>query len=216
MRIGKQIIGTVAYMGGLPTLMEQFCWCWGQLIQYNNEFVCGNNQIINYIKASASFHTWARNQLAESCLGDWLFMLDTDHSFDPDILGRLLNQMQIHNCDVISAMYLTRHMPHVPVAYKWKGVGFSQIRRWELDEGERLLPVDSVGCGTILIRRHVFERVVDELMQRPFDVIHPWSEDHSFFRRLMRLGIKVYVDPKIESHHLLVKGLECSVDYQQT
>ena len=214
MRMSKEIIGTVSYMGGLPSLLEEFCWSWSQMIQYNSEYLCGPNQEIFYTRVKASFHSWARNKLAEECLGDWIFMLDTDHTFDPDVLARLLIQMNRHKVDVISAIYETRHEPHAPVAFKWKGTGFGQIRKWQLEEDERLLRVDSVGCGTILIKRTVFDRVRDELGQQPFDVIHPWGEDHSFFRRLMRLGIKVYVDPKIESHHLVTRGLSLS-DYEQ-
>ena len=39
MLIQSKTIGTVAYLGGLANVFEEFCWCWGQLIQFNNEYL---------------------------------------------------------------------------------------------------------------------------------------------------------------------------------
>ena len=58
-----------------------------------------------------------------------------------------------------------------------------------------------------MIRRRVFERITNELHQKPFDPIGEWSEDFSFFVRLIQLGIKTYCAPDIETYHLMVQPI---------
>ncbi len=58
-----------------------------------------------------------------------------------------------------------------------------------------------------MIRRRVFERIAAEMKQKPFDPIGVWSEDFSFFVRLIQLGIKVYCAPDIETYHLMVQPI---------
>ena len=205
--LGRKPIGTVAYMGGVPAVLEEFCWSWGQLIQYNNEYLVDQTMVVHYDRSRVSYHSWARNDLAERFLGDWILMLDCDHSFEPDIAARLLIKMQQHDVDVLTAVYRHRKAPHYPVLYKWKENGFTAIYKYELDPGEELLPIDSSGAGTLLIKRSVFDRIRDELQEPPFEPIGEWGEDHSFFRRLMRLGIKAYAIPMIQSFHLVTQPL---------
>ena len=210
MRIGRKPIGTVAYLGGLPSVIEEFCWSWAQMVQYNSEYMVNEAGVVHYDRTKVSLQYVSRNTLADRFLGDWLLMIDTDHAFDPDILMRLLRKMEQYKVDVLSALYQSRWEPHQPVMYKWRVGRFEPIALWELDPGEELLPVDSVGAGTLLIKRNVFDRISKELSDQPFDIIPPWGEDHSFFRRLMRLGIKVYVDPGIQSYHLATKPIDLS------
>ena len=66
-----------------------------------------------------------------------------------------------------------------------------------------------------MIRRSVIERIRDELKESPFGRIHPLGEDHSFFKRLERLGIPAYCDARIESHHLAVKPIKAE-DYDRS
>jgi len=205
--IGRRTIGTVAYMGGVPALLEGFVWSWGQMIQYNCHHVCGPDEEIRYERSKLSYHASARNELAENMRGDWMFMLDTDHAFDADILGRLLNTMRRCCVDVLSGLYVGKSFPHEPHVYHWNEDNnlYTKIVKWQTDE--RVFQADAVGAGNLLVKRQVFDRIRTELKEEPFAIIPPFGEDLSFCRRLNRLGIPIFVDPHIESLHIAPLGV---------
>jgi hypothetical protein len=209
-RLGNQPIGTIAYLGGLPALLEAFCWSWGQLIQFNTEYLCGTGQYVHYDKATVSLHHYARNSLVQRFLGDWLLMLDTDHAFEPDLAVRLVTLLEdpisrAHNVGVITGIYCHRAGPRSPVLYQWnaEGTGLQPIGAW--DPGANLLQVGSAGGGALLVRRWVYERITRELEVEPFELHKPFGEDHSFFYRLRQLGIPAYAAMHVESQHLEVR-----------
>ena len=137
---GRKPKGTVAYMGGIPAVYEPFCWAWGQLIQYNEEFLCNDKEYIHYYRATFSDHAPARNSIVKSSLGDWLFMLDTDHIFEPDILHRLLRSMEELDLDVITGIYQFKKHPFSPVIYKWEDDNEEQDEKEVVKLVEKILP----------------------------------------------------------------------------
>ena len=200
----RKIIGTVGYMGGIPTLCEPFAWSWGNMIQYNTEYLCAPGERMHYVRSTISYHAAARNGIVKEARGDFLLMLDTDHSFDPDIVARMWHRMEKYNLDVLSAFYLHRAPPHVPVIYKFSedGKSFENIGDWDRTPGKTFIKVAGAGAGCLMVRRSVFKRIEQELKEEPFDIIHPFGEDLSFFMRLKKLGIDVFCDYTIECHHL--------------
>src|SRR5262245_49717955 len=112
--IGRKAIGTVGYLGGLMSVPEEFNWAWGQMIQYNSEYLAESNEYVHMARAKVSYHAAARNSLVDQMLGDWLLQLDTDHKFDPDMLARMLFQMDRHQVDVLTAVYVSKSYPHFP------------------------------------------------------------------------------------------------------
>lgn len=209
MLLGNQPIGTVAYLGGVPAVMEEFAWSWSQMVQFNTEYMCSPGQYVHYDRARVSYHAYARNSLAERMRGDWLLMLDCDHAFDPDIVLRMLDRMIHYNVRVLTGVYTYKNPPHAPLLFREGKDGlFENIGAW--DEDATLLPCDSAGGGCLMVRRDVFEEIRSELKCGPFDIDPPFSEDHSFFKRCKKLGIQPYFDPRIECHHLTVKRLGLS------
>ena len=202
--LGGNPIGTVAYMGGVPAVLESFCWSWGQMIQYNAEFLCESAEYVHYDKARLSLHACARHQIADAMLGDWVVMLDCDHSFDPDVVHRLVRTADQIGAEVLSGLYQFKHHPHSPVAYVWHEGGDlpAPIGGWSDDAD--VLQVQSVGAGCLFVRRSVFMRIDREIAEGPFDRIKPLGEDHSFCKRCKDLGIDVWLAPKIHSAHLRV------------
>lgn len=206
MLIQNEVIGTVAYMGGLHTTLEEFTWCWGQLIQFNYEYLLRPRQTIYYDRSRVSFHSLARNGLARHMQGEWILMLDTDHQFEPDILVRMLRVMEEFKCDVLTALYENKGFPHPPVIYEWDEQAHPRvIGDWP--EGLRGFPIKSAGAGSLLIKRTVFDRINSELQEDPFDILGKDGEDHSFFKRCQKLGIRTFVAPHIESYHLALKPI---------
>ena len=205
MLLGNKPIGTVGYLGGLMSLPEKFCWCWGQMVQYNAEFLCNPGQYVHYNRATVSFHSVARNSLVEGMKGDWLFSIDTDHEFEPDIVARLLHRMNAYDIDVIVGIYTYKSPPYLPVLYQSDDNGaFQQLVQWQDAD---VFEIGSAGGGCLLVKRKVFDRIRDELKESPFDIEFPFSEDHSFFRRLYKLGIKAYCAPTVEAKHMIVTSV---------
>lgn len=216
MPLANKPIGTVAYLGGVPAVLEEFCWSWGNLIQFTNESLCEPGKYVHWDRAKVSFHAYARNTLADRMAGDWLLMLDTDHSFEPDIAVRMLDRLERYDIDVLVGCYTFKMPPYIPTLFrtvpaeKEGGIpSFVPIGKWEsdADADAALQPVDSAGAGCLMVRRKVFDRIREELKEEPFDIIPPLGEDHSFFVRLKKLGISAWFDPRIEFPHLTTRSL---------
>jgi hypothetical protein len=217
MLLGKKTIGTIARMGGVMSVPDPFAWSWGQMIEFNSEYMAKDGERIEYSRADFSYHAIARSELCKKIKGDWILMFDTDHQFEPDLAARMVQRMMKYDLDVLTGLYFHKRLPRPPVLYKWNPDQkvFEIIAEWDDMEGEFLIPVDSAGAGCLLIRRRVLERIENEIGEEPFAPIDPWGEDHSFFLRLMKLGIKSYCDPSMECHHLAFQPLSLS-DYQKS
>lgn len=207
--IGKKIIGTVGIMGGVMSLPTPFVLSYTQMIQYNYEYLLNPGELIKYDAATVSYHSFARNSLVDNMQGDWLFMLDTDATFDPDLLARMLNKMDKFGIDVLAGLYLYKSHPHPPVAYNYDPVKKEKrmLADWQKDAD--LIPIKSAGAGALLVRRSVYDRIKAETGESPFDIYKDGllSEDHSFFERCWNLKIKVYAAPDIWVNHLMYKPL---------
>ena len=213
MLISKRPIGTAAYLGGLGFLYEDFAWSFMQMIQYNSEFACRPSQgeYIHLDRSTTSDRAGSRNVLAQRMLGDFLFMSDADHRFEPDLLTRMLALFNVPHpetgdrIDVLTGLYRYRSYPHLPVLYHYDPTTGHHAHIGDLDFTKPLVQVGCAGAGCLLVRRCVFDRIREELHEDPFAEMHPFSEDFSWFTRLRKLGIKVYVAPQIRSDHLLIK-----------
>ena len=215
----RKPIGTVGYMGGVPVVMEEFCWSLAQMIQYGHEYLCQPYEYVHLDRAPMSYHSTARNYLSARVLGDWLLMLDTDHAFGPDLLGRMVGLLQKHSLDVLTAVYRYRVPPYFPNLFRWNEEMGAYMTVAELDWSQPLRQMDCFGAGTMLVRRTVFDRIRREMKQEPFNVADApngaqFSEDFSFIWRCRQLGIKTWVSPMIESVHLRVHGVT-HADYQR-
>lgn len=208
----KKIIGTIGIMGGTPAVLNDFMWSLVQMIQYNNEYLCQPNEIIHLVQPPNSFHAFARNHLCDHVYGDWLLMLDNDHSFEPDLLSRMLRIMYTHNTPVLTALYQYKQSPYAPVIFvenpdnKTKEINpFEMLGDW--DRSLEVMQIASSGAGCLLIKKEVINKIREELNEDPFDISFPHSEDLSFFKRLLKLKIPVFCAPQIEYHHVMPKKL---------
>ena len=182
-----------------------FLWAWTQFLQYNGKHLGP----IHYINTSSSFHAKARNQIVEETKGDWVLMLDTDQTFGPDILHRMLIRMEKDDLDVLTGMYQFKQPPHSPVLFKWNGDATIRLQEYQAHAYDQFhyFPVECAGAGCLLVKDRVFERILKELKENPFDIITPLGEDFSFFKRLQRLGIESWCDPAITCEHLTWRGV---------
>lgn len=202
MLAGRKPLGTVCYLGGVAAVLEEFCWAWGQMVQYNQELLCGPTEYIHYDRVKFSDHAPARNTLAARMLGNWIIMLDTDHQFEPDIVHRLLRMADEIGADVLSGLYRYKTPPYSPVA-------FMSTEKWtrgvvSLDKKAKAMEVSAFGAGCLFMRSSVLARIAKECKCGPFDRISGFSEDHSFCKRCREIGISTWIAPNIEAPHLRV------------
>lgn len=214
MLIGNKPIGTIAYMGGVMSLPEPFVWSWSQMLEYNQDYLASPAHSIYYYRATVSYHVYARNNIVDQMKGDWVLMLDTDISFEPDLAVRMITCMEKHKIDVLSGVYNFKSPPHAPLLFLFHKSGrIVPLGDWT--PNAEIYEMGSAGAGCLMVRKKVFDRIKEKLNEGPFDVTHPMSEDHSFFDRLRRLKIKAYFNPNIEVHHLAYKHLKLE-DYDKS
>jgi GT2 family glycosyltransferase len=201
-------LGTVAYCATAPFVMERFAFSYGQMMAYNTAHIEKPGEIIYYDKQAMSWLPRGRNDIAKSMRGDWVFMLDADLEFDPDILERMLYLFEKHKAPVVTGIYTYKRKPHFPVLYQYnsKRQVYEIVAKWDGDAD--LFRVDAAGSGCLLIHKDVFTIIWHKLKEDPFDPIRQLSEDFSLFDRLRRVGVGVYVAPKVTLTHLGVTGYD--------
>jgi len=194
-------VGTVGILGGVPSLPTPFVKSLLDMANFNNEYLLGNEEQIYYNTADMSYHSFARNRLVYDMRGDWLLMLDTDQTFEPDLLTRLKWVMDKRNIDVLTGLYFKKYPPYEPVIYHdtgdWKLESIS-----EYDKSKEIIEIDSAGGGCLLVKAKVYNAIIDKFGCMPFMEIPNNSEDHSFFWRLKQIGIQAYCAPHITCGHL--------------
>ena len=212
MLMQKRPIGTIAYVGR-GSNAEDFTWAWSQLVQYTFEhlsmFCNPEKETIYVLRGSRSGQYFTRNWLAQAQLGDWVLMLDNDHTFEPDLLWRMLRVFNRPDfpIDVLCGLYQYRGSPYNPVLYHYdeKVEGYVHITHQATTEPLQIGRIGAAGGGHLMVRRRVFDRIRDEMKQKPFNPYDPWGEDFAFFERLRVLGIPVWCCPDIQSYHLRVE-----------
>ena len=123
----------------------------------------------------------SRNRCAAAFEGDWLWFIDDDHLFNPDLLGRLL----AHDVDIVAPLVLRRVKPFATVATL-----NDEIMSLEGMPQAGLVEVEATGSAGMLIRRRVFEQVEDPW----FELGNGVSEDVMFCRKARDAGFKVHLD----------------------
>ncbi len=169
-----------------------------------------------------------RNQLVDKFLerphATHLLMLDSDQTFPPDIGYRLLQRDK----DVITALYFTKGDYQLPVVYRHAGKERDRLGR-DVDQfqslcdevhrflkehqvspaasaciinaDDGLMRIDGCGCGAMLVRRQVFEKVG-----------YPWfrlgggvGEDFDFCLKAAEAGYEIWADCSVICGHIDVK-----------
>lgn len=131
----------------------------------------------------------ARNKACAEVDGDWVWFIDDDHAFHPDILTRLLNR----NVDIVTPLCLRRQQPFLPVPCVEEN--FMDVTRYGRDE---LVEVQHAGSSGMLIRRRVLEAV-----EAPwFELGNGVSEDVMFCRKAKEAGFQIHVDMGVRLGHI--------------
>lgn len=142
----------------------------------------------------------ARNEIHNQFLKSefpYLMMLDSDIMFPPDMLEKLME----HDKSIIGGWYRNKHKftpPH-PIVYDFVSVSENGTVNWRhRDEPQKgVEKVDGMGAGCWLMK---YETAA-QLGESPYDMAGG-TEDLKLSKKLMDLGIPLYVDWNIPCAHL--------------
>lgn len=153
----------------------------------------------------------ARNAFSIAAINggyDRVLWLDSDMTFEPDLLERLSADMDEHNLDYVCGLFFKRCLPTAPVIYK--------DVTWGPDENNILrtsatpyldYPKDALfecpggsGFGAVLTKTSMLKDVWDHYGP-PFDIMSQLGEDLSFCFRARKLGYTFCCDSRVKVGH---------------
>jgi len=129
---------------------------------------------------------------------DWLWFMDDDHAFPPDLLLRL----DSHNMPLVVPLCLQRVSPFKPVVYVDKDGGGKGERAKPIPpknskRTEGLVEIAGGGTAGMLIRREVFEAI-----DPPWFEYGTISEDLIFCDKAKAAGFPLYCDLSARLGHI--------------
>lgn len=141
----------------------------------------------------------SRNSLVRQCLDerrDWVFFVDDDECFPPDVLTKLL----AHEQPVVSALILQRGMPYLPTCYAtFNADGTFSPLDLKFVGGDTLVQCAGLGSGGLLVRSHVFKTVSEPW----FVYTEDFGEDLFFSRKCAAFDIPMCVDTGCRIGHII-------------
>lgn len=181
-------------------VVGDFCRSLVNLVAYSREIVWGQIPIVG------SSIVMGRNQLVRSFLegdAEWLFMIDTDMTFEPDTLDRLLAV----NKPIVGGLCFGLRAGEVfPTLFVEKNGETFNALDWPENT---VAKVDATGAACLLVHRTVFEKMAETYPPPvPFfaDEILPSGllrgEDITFCHRARGLGFPIFVHTGVKVGHV--------------
>lgn len=131
---------------------------------------------------------------------DYLFSVDSDISFSPDTLIKLLR----HDRDVVSGLYIQRKPGlHVLEVYEHNDRGGVSNIPYEKIKGRGLVEIAGCGFGCTLVKAEVLRAIGYPQFEyhSAIDHKHTVSEDVDFCRKARNKGFKIWADTDIQCNH---------------
>lgn len=148
----------------------------------------------------------SRNEIAKKALideADLVFWLDSDMTFNPDTLLRMLTLLDKGN-DFVTGVYYRRTPPFTPTIFKTMEID-EKKQRAEWTEFEEIpsepFEVASCGFGCVLMKSKMFVDVYEKF-ENLFAPIGNVGEDIAFCWRAKQCGYKLIADPSIKLGHV--------------
>ena len=151
---------------------------------------------IGLLFAEGTYIHRIRNDLATEAMShgvSHLCWLDDDMRFPADTLVRLLGR----KLPFVGVNYVQRGLPAQPISIDVGGVTGGNPRRLYTEAGDtRVVPVEGMGFGAVLIERRVFEAVPQPWFENYWSpVMGRWvGEDVDFCMKAARAGFQPMVD----------------------
>lgn len=152
--------------------------------------------------------TFARNKIASQALKgnyDYLFFLDDDMVFEPDLL---VNLMKLE-ADIASGLCFLRREPHEPSMFNLAkdGRSYNPVVIWNTGD---LIKCDAVGMACTLISKNVLKAIAEnseyyKTSYAFFDNAYHQGEDMRFCRKAKDLGFTIVCDTRELVGHIVEK-----------
>jgi len=142
----------------------------------------------------------ARNSLVKQAQEEGathLLMLDTDQTYPPDTLIKLLS----HEVDICGVRVHRRWMPFDPIFLRGDISRYKSVPEEEMYSGN-LIEVDATGTGCLLFNMKIFESIPEPWFEFKIEDGKPVGEDINFCSKARRAGHRIYIDTSIEVGHL--------------
>lgn len=208
-----------------------FTWSLAQLITLDSrcsQYVTGERGDMIHLQSSPRIHE-ARNQVVDMFARleqqpEWLFMLDADMTFEPDVLERMMQIADPRQVPILGGLAFGggRANDPFPTIYKLteKRVGeynYPSVEKVYDYPRDTLVKVGATGAACLLVHRSVlgamknaFEYLADG-RRNPYpwfpEGVHGaegegWGEDTAFCLRAFAIGAPVHVHTGIRFGHI--------------
>jgi GT2 family glycosyltransferase len=162
---------------------------------------------VKYLKASLVYD--ARNQLVKFAREkggyDYVLWLDSDMTFEPDLLDRLLED--IEGRQAVTGLCFGRRPPFNPCIYKeldvkTEGKLITPFRTVYDDyPRDSIFEVEACGFACVLMRMDILEAM--GIYGVPFFPVAGLGEDLTFCWRARKLDIKFHCDSRLKIGHIM-------------
>lgn len=148
----------------------------------------------------------SRNDLAMKAVqaeADYVLWLDSDMTFEPDMLLRMMDTLQKNDLDILTGLYFRRVPPYSPVLFEKLELVKDAFFDWsEFKElPSELFEVAGCGFGCVLMKTDPFLDVQAKFGNM-FAPIGNTGEDLAFCWRARQCGFKIMCDPSIICGHV--------------
>jgi len=146
----------------------------------------------------------SRNKLAQKAIemeADYVLWLDSDMTFQPDLMEKMFDRLKKDKLDILTGLYFRRVHPYSPVLFDRfdrDGDVFNWSEFQELPEEP--FEVGGCGFGCVLMDAGVFLDVQGKFGNM-FAPIGNTGEDLAFCWRARECGYKIICDPDIVPGH---------------
>ena len=154
---------------------------------------------VSFVVASLIYDS--RNKLAKQAISigaDYVMWFDSDMTFNPDTMIRLLEHLE-NGKDIVSGLYFRRTAPFTPVLYKTIEKG--KIEGYNNYPKDSVFEIAGVGFGCIMMKTSVLYQIALE-MGNWFEPMYSLGEDLAFCIRARECGFKIYCDSSIKCGHV--------------
>ena len=168
---------------------------------------------IKFLKASLVYD--ARNQITQYAAAkggfDYVLWLDSDMTFAPDLMERLLADLEGtetgEKLDAVTGLCFSRRPPFRPCIYKRLDVQTDgkmitpTAENWEDYPRNELFEVAACGFACLMMRMDVLEKM--GIYGVPFFPVGGLGEDLTFCWRAKKVGVKFHCDTRLKIGHIM-------------
>ena len=160
---------------------------------------------VQFIFTECSLIYHARTSLCKMALeagADYVLWLDSDVVFQPDLMERLMEDIQ--GRDMVTAVYHGRRPPFRPVIWKTITTGLLPenmvVEQYDDYPTDGLFEIAACGFGAVLMKTGVI-RDVAQTFHQTFSPLPGLGEDLSFCVRARNCGFRIWCDPSLQIGH---------------